>query len=66
MEFVYDLKLPTDFQPCVSDGEVEEFFCWPIEKVTRYRMLIIMKNIMWHLPAFIRCSGKREDCVRGV
>ena len=33
VEFVYDLKLPADFQPRISDGEVEEFFCWPIEKV---------------------------------
>ncbi|CAB4004276.1 nudix hydrolase 24, chloroplastic-like [Paramuricea clavata] len=33
VEFVYDLKLPDDFQPCVGDGEVEEFYCWPIEKV---------------------------------
>ena len=33
VEFVYDLKLPGDFRPCASDGEVEEFYCWPIEKV---------------------------------
>ncbi|XP_028397445.1 nudix hydrolase 24, chloroplastic-like [Dendronephthya gigantea] len=33
VEFAFDLELPNDFQPCVSDGEVHEFYCWPIEKV---------------------------------
>ena len=33
VEFVYDLELPEDFKPSIGDGEVEEFFCWPIEKV---------------------------------
>lgn len=41
VEFVYDLKLPDEFQPCVGDGEVEEFYCWPIEKVTKQRLLIM-------------------------
>ncbi len=31
--FVYDLELPVDFVPCNTDGEVEEFFLWPIERV---------------------------------
>jgi hypothetical protein len=30
--FVYDLLLPPDFQPRNSDGEVEEFFLWPMER----------------------------------
>ena len=33
VEFVYDLELPRDFKPKVSDGEVSEFYCWPIEEV---------------------------------
>ncbi|XP_046852027.1 nudix hydrolase 24, chloroplastic-like [Xenia sp. Carnegie-2017] len=33
VEFVYDLKLPDDFHPSVNDGEVEEFYCWPIQTV---------------------------------
>ncbi|HTO84533.1 MAG TPA: DUF4743 domain-containing protein [Methylomirabilota bacterium] len=31
--FAYDLELPADFQPVNQDGEVEEFFLWPIERV---------------------------------
>ena len=30
--FVYDLMLPPDFGPRNTDGEVEDFFLWPIEK----------------------------------
>lgn len=33
IQFVYDLKLPETFQPINSDGEVAEFYCWPIDKV---------------------------------
>lgn len=33
VEFVYDLKLPQNFQPINSDGEVDEFYCWSIDKV---------------------------------
>ncbi|MGH6961492.1 MAG: NUDIX domain-containing protein, partial [Dongiaceae bacterium] len=33
--FVYDLELPPDFVPVNSDGEIEEFFLWPIERVRR-------------------------------
>lgn len=32
-QFVFDLKLPTDFQPRVGDGEVQEFYFMPINKV---------------------------------
>ena len=31
--FVYDLKLPESFIPQNRDGEVAEFFLWPIDKV---------------------------------
>ena len=31
--FVYDLKLDVDFIPENTDGEAEEFYLWPIEKV---------------------------------
>ncbi len=31
--FNYDIKLPNDFVPQNTDGEVDEFFLWPIEKV---------------------------------
>jgi len=31
--FVYDLLLPADFEPVNSDGEVQGFYLWPIEKV---------------------------------
>ncbi len=31
--FVYDLAVPADFTPRNADGEIEEFFLWPIEKV---------------------------------
>jgi len=31
--FNYDLELPADFTPVNADGEIEEFFLWPIERV---------------------------------
>ena len=31
--FVYDLEVPEDFRPENTDGEVEEFFLWPVERV---------------------------------
>ena len=31
--YVYDLELPADFEPCNTDGEIEAFFLWPIERV---------------------------------
>lgn len=31
--FCYDLELPEDFTPRNTDGEVEEFYLWPIEQV---------------------------------
>nr|XP_020653357.1 nudix hydrolase 20, chloroplastic-like isoform X2 [Pogona vitticeps] len=32
-QFVFDLELPEDFVPQVGDGEVQEFYLWPLEKV---------------------------------
>jgi len=31
--FIYDIKLPEDFKPTNTDGEVDEFFLLPIEEV---------------------------------
>jgi isopentenyldiphosphate isomerase len=31
--FCYDLELPADFTPAPADGEVEEFYLWPVAKV---------------------------------
>ena len=31
--FTFDLELPPDFIPINQDGEVQDFFLWPIEKV---------------------------------
>jgi 8-oxo-dGTP pyrophosphatase MutT (NUDIX family) len=31
--FCYDLELPGDFVPSCVDGEVEQFYLWPVEKV---------------------------------
>jgi 8-oxo-dGTP pyrophosphatase MutT (NUDIX family) len=31
--FCYDLELPAGFAPSCSDGEVEEFYLWPVERV---------------------------------
>ncbi|WP_119461397.1 DUF4743 domain-containing protein [Rhodospirillaceae bacterium SYSU D60014] len=33
--FNYDLRLPADFTPRNTDGEIDEFFLWPIEQVRR-------------------------------
>jgi 8-oxo-dGTP pyrophosphatase MutT (NUDIX family) len=30
--FTYDLELPSDFEPKVVDGEVEEFFRWVVDE----------------------------------
>nr|XP_056705869.1 uncharacterized protein LOC130477814 [Euleptes europaea] len=32
-QFVFDLELPEDFVPQVGDGEVQEFYLWPLHKV---------------------------------
>ncbi|XP_005989276.1 thiamin pyrophosphokinase 2 [Latimeria chalumnae] len=32
-QFVYDLEVPAEFVPKVGDGEVHEFYLWPLEKV---------------------------------
>ena len=31
--FLYDLELPPEFQPVNTDGEIAEFFLWPMERV---------------------------------
>ncbi len=31
--YCYDLELPADFRPCCEDGEVEDFYLWPVEQV---------------------------------
>lgn len=31
--YCYDLELPPDFVPQCQDGEVEEFYLWPVEEV---------------------------------
>lgn len=31
--YVFDLELPPTFQPRNTDGEMEDFFLWPLEKV---------------------------------
>ena len=33
VQFVYDLELPPDFVPRNTDGEIESFHLWPIERV---------------------------------
>jgi isopentenyldiphosphate isomerase len=33
VQFCYDLELPADFTPRNTDGEIEEFYRWPIEQV---------------------------------
>lgn len=31
--FCYDIQLPADFVPRPCDGEVDEFFRWPVQRV---------------------------------
>ena len=31
--FCFDLEMPTEFEPINRDGEVEEFFLWPMARV---------------------------------
>jgi hypothetical protein len=33
--FLYDLAVPADFEPTNHDGEIDEFFLWPAERVLR-------------------------------
>jgi isopentenyldiphosphate isomerase len=35
VQFCYDLELPDDFTPRNTDGELEEFYLWPIAQVAR-------------------------------
>ncbi|XP_062975617.1 uncharacterized protein LOC134394269 [Elgaria multicarinata webbii] len=32
-QFIFDLELPEEFVPQVGDGEVQEFYLWPLDKV---------------------------------
>ncbi|XP_059499944.1 thiamin pyrophosphokinase 2 [Stegostoma tigrinum] len=32
-QFVYDLEVPAGFEPTVGDGEVQEFYLWPLDQV---------------------------------
>lgn len=32
-QFVFDLELPLEFKPTVGDGEVQDFYLLPINKV---------------------------------
>ncbi|KAI8976565.1 NUDIX hydrolase domain-like protein [Pilobolus umbonatus] len=32
-QFVYDLELPTSFSPLPQDGEVGQFYLWPLDKI---------------------------------
>ncbi|KAI9503453.1 NUDIX hydrolase domain-like protein [Coemansia spiralis] len=34
-QYVFDLELPRDFVPVPNDGEVEQFYLWPISDVLR-------------------------------
>ncbi len=34
--YCYDLELPPDFTPRCTDGEVAEFYLWPVEKVMEF------------------------------
>jgi isopentenyldiphosphate isomerase len=33
VQFCFDLELPADFVPRNTDGEIDEFYLWPIDKV---------------------------------
>jgi len=33
--YCYDLELPLDFEPRCTDGEVDSFHLWPVEKVMK-------------------------------
>jgi hypothetical protein len=35
VQFCYDLEMPADITPVNADGEIEEFFLWPIDKAAR-------------------------------
>ncbi len=35
VQFCFDLELPPDFRPRNTDGEIADFFLWPIEKVAK-------------------------------
>ena len=34
-EFLFDIELPETYVPQIVDGEVSEFFCWPLDEVCR-------------------------------
>lgn len=50
VEFIYDLKLPEDFEPINADGEVQEFKLYPVTQVkneTFYTKKIIIIFILF-------------------
>lgn len=38
-QFVFDLELPLEFKPIIGDGEVQEFYLLPIDKVSVFLIL---------------------------
>lgn len=40
-QFVFDVELPLDFKPRVGDGEVQDFYLLPIEKVSVAAIFIV-------------------------
>lgn len=34
VQFVFDLELPPNFRPTIGDGEVQEFYLLPMQKVS--------------------------------
>lgn len=52
VEFIYDLKLPEDFEPINADGEVQEFKLYPVTQVKNETFLPKKIIIIFNLPYF--------------
>jgi hypothetical protein len=47
--FVYDIELPESFVPKPQDGEVEDFFLWPMDKVMQVSVIGNARNNVKYL-----------------
>ena len=48
-QFVFDLELPADFQPRVGDGEVQEFYFLPMDKVGNKKWVSVLAIFFFYV-----------------
>lgn len=60
-QFVFDLELPLDFKPRVGDGEVQDFYLLPIDKVSVLNSIPVKSfSEGWHYRTKTRWKYERS------